>query len=43
MMEWDTIVVGDALTVLRTLPDAIFDVGVTSPPTTKGNAIRDGW
>ena len=28
----DQIICGDALAVLRSLPDAIIDVGVTSPP-----------
>ncbi|GBD11729.1 Modification methylase DpnIIB [bacterium HR23] len=41
-MQWDTIIVGDALTVLRTLPDDTFDVGVTSPPYNKGERHK-GW
>ncbi|MDW8120635.1 MAG: site-specific DNA-methyltransferase [Chloroflexota bacterium] len=41
-MEWDVILVGDALTVLRTLPDSVFDVGVTSPPYNKGERHK-GW
>lgn len=36
------IIQGDALTVLRTLPDEIVDVGVTSPPYNKGENKR-GW
>ncbi|MEW6041607.1 MAG: site-specific DNA-methyltransferase [Elusimicrobiota bacterium] len=33
---------GDTLTVLRTLPDEIVDVGVTSPPYNKGEKDK-GW
>ncbi len=36
------IIQGDALTILRTLPDEIVDVGVTSPPYNKGENKR-GW
>jgi len=38
----DRIIQGDALTILRTLPDEIVDVGVTSPPYNKGENKR-GW
>jgi len=33
---------GDALTVLKTLPDEIIDMGVTSPPYNKGEN-KKGW
>lgn len=36
------IIQGDALTVLKTLPDEIVDVGVTSPPYNKGEN-KKGW
>lgn len=36
------IVCGDALTILKTLPEAIVDVGVTSPPYNKGEN-KKGW
>jgi len=36
------IVLGDALTVLKTLPNEIVDVGVTSPPYNKGEN-KKGW
>lgn len=42
MMEKNTIVIGDTLTVLRSLPENIFDVGVTSPPYNKGEKDK-GW
>jgi site-specific DNA-methyltransferase (adenine-specific) len=38
----NTIVVGDALTVLHQCPDALVDVTVTSPPYNKGERGR-GW
>lgn len=38
----NTVVVGDALEVLRGLPDDFFDVGVTSPPYNKGER-HGGW
>ncbi len=41
-MKKDTIIIGDALTVLRTLPDNSVDVGVTSPPYNKGERDK-GW
>lgn len=41
-MERNTIVIGDTLAVLRTLPDDFFDVGVTSPPYNKGERDK-GW
>ena len=41
-MDINTIIVGDALKLLRTLPDAFFDVGVTSPPYNKGERYG-GW
>lgn len=41
-MEKNTIVMGDTLTVLRTLPDNTFGVGVTSPPYNKGERDK-GW
>jgi len=41
-MDKNTILTGDALTILRTLPDEIFDVGVTSPPYNKGERDK-GW
>jgi modification methylase len=36
------IFLGDALTILKTLPDEIVDVGVTSPPYNKGEN-KKGW
>ncbi len=36
------IIQGDTLTVLKTLPDEIVDVGVTSPPYNKGENQK-GW
>jgi len=33
---------GDALTILKSLPDEIIDVGVTSPPYNKGEN-KKGW
>jgi modification methylase len=36
------IVKGDALTILKTLPDEILDLGVTSPPYNKGEN-KKGW
>ena len=36
------LVCGDALEVLKKLPDEIFDVGVTSPPYNKGEKFK-GW
>lgn len=36
------ILIGDALTVLRKLPDAVVDVGVTSPPYNKKEKNK-GW
>lgn len=36
------IICGDALTVLKSLPDEIVDVGVTSPPYNKGENNK-GW
>lgn len=42
MMEKNTVVIGDALAVLRSLPDNIFDIGVTSPPYNKGERDK-GW
>ncbi|MBI4216021.1 MAG: site-specific DNA-methyltransferase [Chloroflexi bacterium] len=41
-MERNTVVTGDTLTVLRTLPDEVFAVGVTSPPYNKGERHK-GW
>jgi site-specific DNA-methyltransferase (adenine-specific) len=41
-MITNTIIVGDALEVLKTLPDDFFDVGVTSPPYNKGERHK-GW
>lgn len=41
-MEKNNIVIGDALAVLRTLPENVFDVGVTSPPYNKGEKDK-GW
>ncbi len=38
----NTLIVGDALEILRTLPDDLFDVTVTSPPYNKGERDR-GW
>lgn len=34
---------GDTLTILKTLPDEIVDVGVTSPPYNKGENKKGGW
>ncbi|MCM8788142.1 MAG: site-specific DNA-methyltransferase [Candidatus Omnitrophica bacterium] len=36
------IICGDALTILKSLPDDIVDVGVTSPPYNKGEN-KKGW
>jgi site-specific DNA-methyltransferase (adenine-specific) len=36
------IIQGDTLTILKTLPDEIVDVGVTSPPYNKGEN-KKGW
>ncbi|MBA2123606.1 site-specific DNA-methyltransferase [bacterium Unc6] len=36
------IIQGDALTVLKSLPDEVVDVGVTSPPYNKGEN-KKGW
>jgi len=41
-MENNTIIMGDTLAVLRTLPRDAFDVGVTSPPYNKGERDK-GW
>ena len=41
-MNTNTIKIGDAFTVLRSLPDNTFDVGVTSPPYNKGERHK-GW
>jgi len=41
-MEQDTIISGDTLSVLKTLPANYFDVGVTSPPYNKGERDK-GW
>lgn len=41
-MRWNQVVVGDALAVLKKLPDGVFDVGVTSPPYNKGERDK-GW
>jgi site-specific DNA-methyltransferase (adenine-specific) len=41
-METNTILGGDTLSILHTLPDNIFDVGVTSPPYNKGERDK-GW
>lgn len=41
-MKTNSIEIGDALTILRSLPDDIFDVGVTSPPYNKGERHK-GW
>jgi modification methylase len=38
----NTVLVGDVLTVLKTLPDAFVDVTVTSPPYNKGERDK-GW
>lgn len=38
----DRVICGDALSVLRELPDEIMDVGVTSPPYNKGEN-KKGW
>lgn len=38
----NTLIVGDALEILRTLPDDLFDVTVTSPPYNKGERDK-GW
>lgn len=40
--DLDRVVVGDALDVLRNLPDGMIDVGVTSPPYNKGERDK-GW
>jgi site-specific DNA-methyltransferase (adenine-specific) len=42
MMEANNIVLGDTLTVLYSLPNNSFDVGVTSPPYNKGERDK-GW
>lgn len=42
MFELNKIVYGDALTILKRIPDKIFDVGVTSPPYNKGERDK-GW
>lgn len=36
------IIQGDSLTILKTLPDEIVDVGITSPPYNKGEN-KKGW
>ena len=41
-MEINTIITGDALEVLKSLPDDFFDIGVTSPPYNKGERHK-GW
>lgn len=41
-MANNTILNGDTLSILRTLPEGIFDVGVTSPPYNKGERDK-GW
>jgi len=41
-MKKDTIISGDTLSVLKSLPDTYFDVGVTSPPYNKGERDK-GW
>ncbi len=38
----NNIICGDALTVLKSLPDDLIDVGVTSPPYNKGEN-KKGW
>ncbi len=38
----DKIIAGDTLTILKTLPDEIVDMGVTSPPYNKGEN-KKGW
>lgn len=38
----DKIFCGDALTILKSLPDEIIDLGVTSPPYNKGEN-KKGW
>ncbi len=42
MLELNTFIVGDALEILRTLPDDLLDVTVTSPPYNKGERDK-GW
>ncbi len=42
MIELNRVILGDALEVLRELPDNFFDVGVTSPPYNKGERDK-GW
>jgi len=42
MVELNKVIVGDALTVLRQLPDDFVDVTVTSPPYNKGERDK-GW
>jgi len=42
MFELNKIVSGDALTILKKIPDGTFDVGVTSPPYNKGERDK-GW
>ena len=41
-MEINTIIVGDTLKTLHTIPNDFFDVGVTSPPYNKGERHK-GW
>jgi len=41
-MGINKVIVGDALTVLRQLPDDFVDVTVTSPPYNKGERDK-GW
>jgi modification methylase len=41
-MNMNNIEINDALAVLKTLPDSIFDAGVTSPPYNKGER-HEGW
>jgi modification methylase len=36
------IIHGDAITILKQLPDKIADVGITSPPYNKGEN-KKGW
>jgi modification methylase len=38
----NTIIKGDALEILKSLPNEVFDVGVTSPPYNKGGKDK-GW
>ncbi|MGQ9706724.1 MAG: hypothetical protein ACUVWP_06970 [bacterium] len=40
--EINRIIKGDTKKVLKTVPDCIFDVGVTSPPYNKGEKNK-GW